>query len=112
MKIAPQPGIFVSRSSAERARNFPATENSAARRTAGPSIQRQIESRSGNCWDRRVSGRWALGPMMEWHSLLQADPAVPELVVRMVAVQLAAARMVAAQAVAEVPLVAERNRMD
>jgi hypothetical protein len=50
--------------------------------------------------------------MMEWHSLLQADPAVPELVVRMVAVQLAAARMVAAQAVAEVPLVAERNRMD
>src|ERR1700733_2727720 len=102
MKIAPRLGIFVSRSSAERARNFPATENSAARRTAGPSIQRQIESRSGNCWDRRVSGRWALGPMLDWYSASQADPAVPELVVRMVAVP----------AVAEAPLVAERKRMD
>ena len=40
--------------------------------------------------------------MMEWHSVLQADPAVPELVVR----------MIAARAVAAVPLVVERNRMD
>jgi hypothetical protein len=39
--------------------------------------------------------------MMESHSVLQADPAVPELVVR----------MAAAQAVAEVPLGAERKRM-
>src|ERR1700679_220219 len=101
MKIAPQPGIFVSRSSAERARNFLATESSAARRTAGPSIQRPIESRVGSCWDRRVSGRWALGRMMERHSVLEVDPAVPELAVR----------MVAAQAVAEVPLVAEHKRM-
>src|ERR1700728_2093182 len=101
MKIARQLGIFVWRSSAERARNFLATENSAARRTAGPSIQRPIESRLGNCWDRRVSARWALGRMMESHSVLQADPAVPELVVR----------MAAAQAVAEVPLGAERKRM-
>jgi len=38
---------------------------------------------------------------MERHSVLQVDPAVPELAVR----------MVAAQAVAEVPLVAEHKRM-
>lgn len=45
--------------------------------------------------------------MTEWRSVLQAELAVPEF-----GLWSAAGRMGAAQAVAEVPLVAERNRMD
>jgi hypothetical protein len=107
MKTAPPLGIFASPSSVERARNFPAKENSAMRRTDGLSNQRQIESRSRNCWDRWVSGHCSLGQRMVWRSVLQAELAVPGFVAR-----LAAGRTVAAPVVAEVPLVAERNRMD
>jgi hypothetical protein len=50
--------------------------------------------------------------MTEWRSALQVELPVPGFAAPLAAVRLAAARMVAGPAVAEVPLVVERNRMD
>src|SRR5580692_3083625 len=99
--IALPPCIFERQSWAERARNFPASENSAARKKAGLSIRRHSLSGARDCWDRQVVVRWALVRMTARHSAPWIVAAAPVFAAAIVAGQRAEAQPAAAHSCSE-----------